>query len=112
MRGWQPCVKRIQWYLYGKGNGTRYKNEHLDRKVQVKGHQLRDKKRVCSHIQHDQGQQQKNTADQGVEKKLNRCIILTGAAPDSNQQVHGNQHALPENIKKHRVQADKNPDHG
>jgi len=105
-------MKRIQRYLDGKGNGAGYKNEHLDGEVQIKGHQFRDKKRVSAHIQHDQGQQQKNTADQGVKKKLNRSIILAGAAPYSNQQVHGNEHALPENIKEHRVQADKNPDHG
>ena len=41
-------------------------------------------------VQEDQRNQGQERAQQGVQEKLEGCIDLVGAAPNTNDQVHGN----------------------
>ena len=58
--------------------------------------------------QRDQGQQR---AQQGVQKKLEGCVDFVRPAPDSDDQVHGDQGGLEEHIEQHAIERTKHPDH-
>ena len=50
-------------------------------------------------VKEQDSQQHQYRAEQGVEEKLDRGIQFARAAPDSDQQVHWNQHGFPKNKK-------------
>ena len=54
-------------------------------------------------VQEDQRDQGQERAQQGVQEKLEGCINLVGAAPYTNDQVHGNQRGFKEHVEQQAV---------
>ena len=44
-------------------------------------------------------------------KNLTAGIDAPGSAPDPDEQEHGDEHQLPENVEDNKVQRYKRPDH-
>ena len=49
--------------------------------------------------------------DHGEEHELDRGIDPPWSAPDSDDEVHGDQHQLPENVEEEEIQGDERADH-
>ena len=99
----EPCVKGPHGDLYRKGQCKSPKDPHLIAETVMVRHQLRDEERAGCHIKRDDGNKEKDASDEGVEKKFDGCIVFTGTAPYSDDQVHGNQHRFPEDKEKNRI---------
>ena len=55
-------------------------------------------------------QEHQEAARHGVDEELHRRADTLGAAPDSDQQVHGDEHDLPEHVEEHQVEGHEDPD--
>src|SRR5213593_2422818 len=55
--------------------------------------------------------QHEHRADHRVEHELHRGVDPVGAAPDPDDEVHRDQHRLPEHVEQEEVEADEDPEH-
>jgi hypothetical protein len=55
--------------------------------------------------------QHQHRADQCVEEELDRRVQLARPAPDPDQEVHRDQHDLPEHVEQDEIQRAENPQH-
>src|SRR3989441_10413255 len=46
-----------------------------------------------------------------VEDELDRRVNAVGAAPDADDEVHRDQHRLPEDVEEEEVEADEHAEH-
>src|ERR1019366_472182 len=72
---------------------------------------LRVRHAVMMEVQKQNAQQHQHRASQGVEEELNGGVELARAAPDPNQQVHGNQHRFPEDEEQEEIQRHEDAEH-
>src|ERR1700733_5951141 len=56
-------------------------------------------------------EEHQHRAGQGVEEKLDRSIEAALAAPNADQEIHGNEHHFPENVKEDEVERHENAEH-
>ena len=66
----------------------------------------------CVKIEHDNGHEQQDAPGQGIQEKLDGRVHAIGAAPNPDQQIHGNQHGFPEHVEQHEVQRDEHAQRG
>jgi len=59
--------------------------------------------------QHDQ--QHQHRADQSIYEELDGGVNPAGASPDADQEVHGQQHDLPEDVEEEEVQRHEGAHH-
>ena len=50
-------------------------------------------------------------ADQCVEDELDRGVDAIGATPDADDQIHRNQHDLPEDVEEEEVEREEDAEH-
>jgi hypothetical protein len=62
-------------------------------------------------VERDQAQQHEDRAGQGVEEELDRRVLLARPAPDADQEVHGEEHDLPEDVEEEEVHGDEDAVH-
>ena len=64
-------------------------------------------------VEGQDGQQHEHAAGQGVEEELDGRVLgpVLGLAPDADEQVHGHQADLPEDVEQDQVQGDKDAEH-
>jgi hypothetical protein len=62
-------------------------------------------------IKGQQGDQNKDAAQERKEEELDSRILPARAAPNADQEVHGQQHHFPKHIKQEEIQGEKRPDH-
>ena len=55
--------------------------------------------------------QHQHRAEQCIEKKLDRGVELARPTPDSDQQVHGNQHGFPEDEEQEEIKCHEDAQH-
>jgi len=95
----EPHLQRIGKVLRGREkrwNVERARPTGRNRRIEVK-RQNREK--------HD------DRSGEGVQEKLDGGVEATIAAPDADQEVHGNEHHFPENVKEEEIQGNENADH-
>jgi len=56
------------------------------------------------------GNQHQQGADEGVKEKLYGCVDPLFSTPDSNEEIHRNQHHFEENVEHHQVQREEETD--
>ncbi len=62
-------------------------------------------------INGDDRDQHEHAADEGVQKELDRGVKPVGAAPDADQEIHRDQHGLPEDVEEEKVEGREHADH-
>jgi hypothetical protein len=66
---------------------------------------------VMGEEDHQDGHQHQHRAQQGEQEELHRRVDPPRAAPDADDEVHGNQHQLPEDVEEEHVQGHEGPQH-
>ena len=67
---------------------------------------------VLQEVDGQERHQHQHRAGQGVEEELDGRIQLLGAAPDADEEVHGDQHHFPEEVEEEHVLGDEDAQHG
>ena len=83
------------------------------RAYDVCGQQLFIGKRskIAGKVKHQNCQQHEHTAQQGIEEKLNRSVFAARPTPDTNQEIHRQQHHFPKHIEEKKVERHKYAQH-
>ena len=63
-------------------------------------------------IQHQDRHQEQDAAGKGIQEEFDRGIDPVRSSPDSDQQIHRNQHRLPEDVEENEIQRDEDTQHG
>src|SRR5687768_5743177 len=101
----QPGVKWEQWHLNRKSNKERKKEPVLLMRRKVGAVKLKDVERCSTGlsfmkvVQEYDGYKHQQTAGNRVQEKFHRSVDTVWPAPDSNQEIHRNQHHFPEQVK-------------
>ncbi len=61
--------------------------------------------------QDDDGDQQQKTSRERIEEELDGGVNPVRPSPDADEQVHGDQHRLPEDVEQHEIQGAEDADH-
>ena len=62
-------------------------------------------------VQRDERDQHQQGADDGVDEELHRRVDATLPAPNADEEVHRDEHELPEHVEQEGVQRDEGADH-
>ena len=109
----EPGVKWKHGNLHREGGEECQEEPHLQRRRVGALAQGQDVERVSSiKIQDEDGDQEQDAACEGVEKKLDGGIQPIRSSPDTDQEIHRNQHGFPKHIEQDEIQRDKDADHG
>jgi hypothetical protein len=66
---------------------------------------------LTGEIKGQYSEKHEHAAEKGVKKEFNRGILSSGPAPNPDQEVHGEEHQLPKDIKEKKIEGDENPHH-
>ena len=66
---------------------------------------------TCSVVQVDDGDQGQQRTQQGVQEELEGRVNAVGAAPDTNDQVHGDQRGFKKDVEQQPIQRRKHANH-
>jgi hypothetical protein len=100
---WQPGMHRPHRHLDRKGHQKSNKNQNLGLEGQGKLMPGEHIKTARLHVQIDKGHQCQQRSQKRVEEKLKGCIHTIRSAPDTDNQIHGNQGGLEKHIKKYAI---------
>ncbi len=62
-------------------------------------------------VQEQHGKQHQHRAEQRVEEELDGGVKFSRAAPDADQQIHGDQHGFPENEEEEEIERHEDAQH-
>ena len=101
--------------------GVQGPDRHLDREteeeqqeeppLQPRGQQVPDGgktnhvERAGLEVERDDADQHEHRAEQRVEEELHRRVLTSGTAPLGDQEVHGDEHELPEHVEQYEVES-------
>src|SRR5438094_5401169 len=74
-----------------------------------RAHRARRNRRV--EVQRQNGEQHDYRTRQGVQEKFDGGVETAVASPDADEEVHGNKHHFPENVKEEKVERGEHADH-
>ena len=117
MRVGQPRVEREQRHLDGEGHGERQEQPHLrlPRHGEVQPGLVVEAVRAGRHavqVGHRQdGDQHQHAARHRVQDELHRRVDAPLVAPDPDQEVHRDEHRVPEHVEQEHVQGQEDADH-
>ena len=57
------------------------------------------------------GNKHEQAAEEGIEEELDRGVDSARPSPDTDDEVHGDEHGFPENVEKEQVQGNKGAQH-
>ena len=79
----------------------------------VARHELlgREHPQIAREIEHQDRQQHQHAAEQRVEEELDRRVLPTRSAPDADQEVHGEEHHLPEDVEEKEIERHEHAQH-
>ena len=60
----------------------------------------------------DDGDEHQHAARHRVEDELDRGVDAALVAPDPDEEIHRNQHRVPEDVEQEQVERDEDADHG
>src|SRR5271157_455615 len=116
MRIRQPCVERKHGDLNGKSQEESEKHPELSLKRNRKVVELQKVESVNAAdfprrvIEGQNGNKHQQAAYDSVEDELDGRVELSRRiTPNTDQQVHGNQHDFPEYVEKEQIQRHKHP---
>jgi len=61
--------------------------------------------------QPEDGEEHEDAADEGEEEELHRRVDAALAPPESDEEVHRDEHRLPEDVEEDEVERGERPDH-
>jgi hypothetical protein len=67
---------------------------------------------VIGQVEGNNGHQKHHRAGQSIEEELDRGILSARPAPDPDEQIHGDEHHLPEDIEEDKIHGTEDADHG
>ena len=115
----QPGVEREHRHLDREGEEEAGEGEELERRVEAEAAQRLVVERAgprargdlvgVGHAQDRDEHEQR--ADERVEDELDRGVDAVGAAPDADDQVHRDEHELPEDVEEEHVEREEHADH-
>src|ERR1019366_7223100 len=104
-------------YLDGEPQEERPEDPLLHAQRHGDLHQVRNLERIEAEllkmleVERQNAQQHQHRPGQRVEKELNGGVQLPRPAPHPDDEVHGDQHQLPENVEQEEIEGNENPDH-
>ena len=72
---------------------------------------VREQSQIARVVEHQDGQQHEHAAEERVEEKLDGGILAPRTAPDADEEIHRQQHHLPEHIKEEKVERHEDAQH-
>ena len=116
----QPRVEREERDLDGKGEreGEEEPALHLRRELQaveVEQVEAREPRRARLGIgprQADDGDEHQDAPRHGVEHELDGGVDAPLVAPDPDEEVHRDEHRVPEDVEQEQVDRDEHAEHG
>src|SRR5580700_12202372 len=71
-----------------------------------------DKERLVRvEVEGDEREQHEDGASERIEEELDGRVLLARAAPDTDEEVHRQQHDLPEHVKEEEIERDEDAHH-
>src|SRR5581483_7973742 len=67
--------------------------------------------RVGPEVHPEEAQEHEHAPEQGVEEELDGRVLAVGASPDPDQEVHRDEHELPEDEEQDEVERDERAGH-
>ena len=109
----QPGVERPHRHLDREGEGAGQEEPGLERRVQRRGDELRDveAREPGARVEHQERHQHQHAARERVEEELDRGVDPPLVAPDPDEEVHRDEHGLPEHVEEEEVLGHEDPDH-
>ena len=96
----------------GKGDGKSEKDPKLKGETIVSEHCIGYIETACREIDGNDGNEEKDAAEERVNEELYRGVVLVGSSPDGNEEVHRDEHRFPENVKQDEIKRAEDADHG
>ena len=112
----KPCVKGEEWNLDGEGKGEGAEQPELLICIEQMSsaqtiEQQRKIKGTCMLVEVENRQEHHQTTDHGVDEELECSVDPFSPSPDADDEIHGDQHRLVEEVEQNQVERDKCPDH-
>src|SRR5712692_9255975 len=63
-------------------------------------------------IEDQHGDQHEHAAEHGVQKEFDCCILTSRSTPVADEEVHGQQHQFPKDVKEKEIHGAKDAHHG
>ena len=107
----QPGMHRPHRHLDGEGGHKREEYPFLHCRRYSCRQQRGD---ICGAelmIHRQNGDQQQYRAEQRIEEELEGCINTVFAAPDTDDQIHRDQHRFKEDVEQHQIQRQEHAEH-
>src|SRR6266702_735765 len=116
MRIRQPCMEREHRDLDGKREGKGKEKPDLRSHIKFEDEKLQqtevgDAGFHSFKIQEDQRYQHQERSDHRVDEELHRSINFIFPTPDTDHEVHRNQHNFPEYVEQEQVERDERTQH-
>ena len=114
----QPRVKRPHGHLDGEGEGEGEEEEALA--APARDHPARDHRQIVGEhaggrpvleVEDEDGHEHEERAHQRVEDELDGGVHAVGPAPDPDDEVHRDEHGLPEDIEEKEVEGHEHAQH-
>ncbi len=103
-------------HFYGKSQRKGEKEPDLNAWIQrqvvkiEKVERIHAGRLVIGRVEVKDGHQHQQAAHHGEQDKFDRGIDLAVSSPDTDQEVHRDQHGFPEHVKEEQVERDKHAD--
>ena len=113
----QPGVQREQRHLDREGQREGEEQPGLraggDRqRVELQQIEAVDAgRRLVEHGERDDGDQHQHAAGHRVEQELHRRVDALVVAPDADEEIHRNQHRVPEHVEQEQVEREEHAQH-
>ncbi|MCY1236804.1 hypothetical protein D9M72_494770 [compost metagenome] len=108
----QPGMERDHRHLDRECDKEGKEQPGLNLERQVEFHQSKDVEGSAAlEIQHDDADQEQEAARQGVKEELERRIDPAVATPDTDDQIHRDQHRLPADVEQKQVEGREHTQH-
>ena len=113
----QPGVEREHRHLDGEAQEERPEDPLLDAARKLQAHELGNLEGVkpelaeVLEVQRQDAEQQQDRTGQRVEEEFDGGIEFARAAPHPDDEVHRDQHQLPEDEEQKEIEGDEDADH-
>ena len=113
MRVGEPGVEREHRDLDREGEGAGEEEPELELRVDRRRRELRDREGAEPRglVEHQEGDEHQHAARERVEEELHGGVDPPLVAPDPDEEVHRDEHRLPEHVEEEEVERDEDPDH-
>ncbi len=109
----QPRVQREDRDLHREAQEEREEEPPLQlcRKRRPEHGELDQVEAAGLQVERDHTHEHEHRAEQRVEEELDRRVLPARTAPLGDQEVHGDEHELPEHVEQHEVERDEHAVH-